>query len=80
MKKFKTLGALSFALIGGGALVSIPLAITSCGKKTPEVPEDEAFSFSTSLQGAAFHNNYTDSNTNKKIDINVVGAPYFQVI
>jgi hypothetical protein len=32
MKKFKTLGAISFALIGGGALASIPLAITSCKK------------------------------------------------
>jgi hypothetical protein len=40
MKKLKKLGAISFALIGGGALVSIPLAMTSCGKKTPDYSGD----------------------------------------
>jgi hypothetical protein len=36
MKKLKTLGAISFALIGGGAIASIPLAMTSCGKKNAD--------------------------------------------
>jgi hypothetical protein len=33
MKKIKTIGAISFALIGGGTLVGIPLSMTSCGGK-----------------------------------------------
>lgn len=41
MKKLKALGAISFALIGGGALVSIPLAITSCGKTTTHAKADK---------------------------------------
>jgi hypothetical protein len=34
MKKLRIIKAMSFALIGGGALVGIPLAIDSCAKKT----------------------------------------------
>jgi hypothetical protein len=63
-------------LIGGATLVSVPLGITSCGKK--HVPDAEKFSFSTPLNGATFGQNYgTDPQDHGvvKMGINVLNAP-----
>jgi hypothetical protein len=38
MKKLKTLGLISLALISGGTLITLPLAITSCGKSSDNSP------------------------------------------
>jgi hypothetical protein len=82
MKKFKTLGAISLALIGGATLVSVPLEITSCAKKhvpepdAPDVPNYEEFSFSTPLNGATFEQGYDNTGDgNEKMNMNVSNAP-----
>jgi uncharacterized protein YcfL len=54
MKKLKVLGATSFALIGCGALASIPIALTSCSHPSLKIAaSDTSCNFSEAISVTA---------------------------